>query len=246
MARAARTITPFFLVLALAGVLVILVLTLQPEQRAGAQSEPPVSATDIEVALHRLHLDPRPLAAAGLSQADTQDVVNEVQSQLENDPDLLSAPDAECAALRSQTQALHRSIQGGNYTQNDIDQYNQLTSDYDTAMANRQSVLDTLFNDATANLTTDEKSTLQTIRSNSHWAIDTPYQCVNRTQVQWVQLRRALHAVRIADASGESADPDAQDVVDNADADPDVANAAGNIDTSLALVQSAWEQAVQE
>ena len=69
---------------------------------------------------------------------------------------------------------------------------------------------------------------------------------VDRTEVQWVQLRDYLANERIAEKLGEEPDANAQAALAQIRNNLAVSTAKANLDANLAVVELAWAQAVGE
>jgi hypothetical protein len=238
---------PVILVLLIAAVAIFLRIQLVENGKAKAAMilSVPTSA-ELALALHRVGLDPEALTAAGVSPSAVDTVVGDAVEHLMVNLPLIEVADDAWAQSRQQCDQLKRVIQSGRATQEQIDAYPGARSQLALTKAQRQSALDDLFSAATDALSGSLCNTLATICGNRNWVLPIEFLVIDRPEPEWVQLRDCLANERIADNFAEDPDPDAQASLAQIRANPLVAAAKANLDANLAVVESAWEQAVSQ
>ncbi|MCI0456509.1 MAG: hypothetical protein L0Z62_05955 [Gemmataceae bacterium] len=205
----------------------------------------PASA-QLAVVLHRVGLDPEALAAAGVSPAAAAQVVDNTLEHMAAHSDALGGIDAAWADAELQCDQLKRIIQSGRATPEQLEAYPAAREQRDSAAAQRASLLEEFFAAATADLGTSQRNALTTMRSNRRWHVPLEFQVIERDEAEWVHLRNCLANERTAAKLEEEPDPDAQAMLAELRSHPAVAAAKAGLDTNLAVITNAWEQAVEE
>src|SRR5262249_39547115 len=150
------------------------------------------------------------------------------------------AADASLANARRAHDALERKVQSGLRASNDVATLATATSSLASAKASVQSVLDGMWNRTTSALTSSQKQTILTIRGNSSHHLPVEYLVENRPPAQWLALRNATAAVRIA---GQGTPPaGAQELITTTRASSGVAAAITALGGTTE-VRAAWQTA---
>jgi len=204
---------------------------------------PPTPPADFPSTLIRAGLDPKALAAAGVSSSSVSSVLSAAATQINASPTALSSADDALATARTQVDHLTSLIQSGHGTQDDITALATANSNLATATSQRQAALDAIFSSATANLTDGQKTALSKIRSNRSWDLSLEFLVVDRDESQWVQVRDALANERIAVSLPDSLNQTAQSNLATWRADPAVAAAKSSLDANLSAVTGSWNSA---
>ncbi len=215
------------------------------EQRHATAAMTDLLPTPAEVgtALLRVGLDPQALAAAGVTPGAASGVVADAAEHLTSDAAALALADSAFAQARGECDTLRRIIQSGRATPQQLAAYQAAKLQRQQAQAQREELLQQLFDDATAGITNAQRGALATIRGNRDWGLPVEFLVVDRAEAQWIELRDCLANESIAQEYGEDPDPQAQAFLAEARSNPFVALAGANLQTSLDLVSSAWEQA---
>jgi hypothetical protein len=195
---------------------------------------------DFPSTLIRSGLDPKALAAAGVSSGSISSVLAAAASQINSAPTALSSADDALAAARTQVDQLTTKIQSGHGTQDDITALATANSGLATATSQRQATLDAIFSAATANLTNAQQTALATIRANRSWDLPLEFLTVNREQSEWVAVRDALANERVAVSLPDSLNQTAQSNLATWRADPSVSAAKSSLDSNLSGVTTSW------
>ena len=244
LASPGRTLVPVALSLAIITILLFAMISRGPsiaQANAGDEIEP----SDVRGAMIRLGLDAESLAAAGVSSEEAGPMVTAVAARLEAMEPSLATLDANIAAARGEISRLTRAVHSGTGSNEDAAALTSAQSTLATAEAARSTALATVFDAATASLDEGEIATLQTMAANSRWDVGTAFKAVDRTDDDWVALRRALAYERVA-----AENPDAEEnstattLLATARSHADVAAAQANIQVSLTSVSSACETAI--
>jgi hypothetical protein len=195
---------------------------------------------DLPVVLIRAGLDPKALAAAGVSSGSIASLVQAANTTAGEQASALAAADATYASNRASGDRLQRLIQSGRGSGEDVQSYQAAVSARDTASTQRDTAIAAVITGATAGLTSGQRATLATIRANRSWNLPLEFLVVNREQSEWVALRDALANERIAGKLGEEPDAAAQTQLATWRANGSVAAARTALDTNLASVTTAW------
>jgi hypothetical protein len=236
---------PLILLLAVAIVaLFVRIQSIQDTRAALFYPEP--TPAQLATALVRAGLDPEALAAAGVSPSAIDTVVGDVVDHMTANPGSLELADSAYAAARQERDQLKRVIQSGRATQEQIDAYPGAVGGFALAQSQRQSALDDVFTAGTATLSQGQRNTLISLRGNAAWDLPLEFLVLDLSEADWVQLRDYLANERVSAQLGEDPDGSAQAALTQLRSNPLVATADANLDTSLAVVELAWHQAVDQ
>lgn len=238
---------PLIIVLVVACVtLFIWSATIQKNQARAFAAQFGPTTSELEVALLRSGLGPEMLAAAGLSSTNASTVVSNLLAHMNNNPGVLDSADASYASSKLSTDQLKRTIQSGLATTQDLTAYTAANANLVSATTTRDGVIDAFFTAATDNLNQGQINKLNTIVANAHWDKPTEFLAANRNESQWVELRDALAHERIAAANAEAVNPNVQTILDGYRNHASVTAARANIDSNLATITAAWNQAIAQ
>jgi len=217
----------------------------QPPLAALAAQNPPAAVvSDLDVRLIRAGLDAKALAAAGVSANAATALVSAANAHLTDHTAALPNADAAFAAARRETDRLKRLIESGHGAQEDVGNYQTQNTALAAATADRDAALAAIVAAATAGLASDQKTALARIRANQTWKeVGVEFLVVERTEAQWVALRDALAAERIAAAAGDELPQATQTLLATARANGPVAAAHASLGTNLAGLTAAWNAA---
>lgn len=203
--------------------------------------------SDIATSLYRAGLNPRSLAAAGLSGPDTTTLIGNARTQLNAHFDDLVTADAAVTSARQDHDRLQRLVETMRYSANDLANFNTSTTALSAGLASQASALNDLFAAATASLSQGQVALLTPMRANTAagWEVPLQYLATNHdTQADWVQLRDDLANVRIAGQINQDPDAGCQQRVLAANAATNTSAAITNLANDLADVTSAWNAAL--
>ena len=199
--------------------------------------------TDFKEKLLRAGLTPRALAAAGVSPASVLPTLQAAADEMNSTPTALDTADASYASARTTSDALAARIQSGKANQEDLASYLVAKTALVSAEATRQSEVDGYFTAATANLTSNQRAALVTIRANRAWGFPEEYLVVERTEAQWLALRDALSIERQVSGLPDMTSESATQILATFRADPAVSFATTGVQTSLIQITTAWNTA---
>ena len=229
--------------------LAVVVLLFTSSERAARalliQPVPAVTEQQLELALHRVGLDPQRLAAAGLSGSDASDVVGGMFEYLSSNPSPIGF-DAAVGEARATVRQLEHLIRSGQGTAQDVSSLQTARGALSTAGAARDAALNAAFAAAVDELSEGEQQLLSTIRANGSWSVPLEFLAINQSEAERVQLRDCLANEKIAAKNDEEPDPGAQAYLQQIRSDLTVAVAKSNLDTNLAIVQTAFVAAISE
>jgi len=206
-------------------------------------SVPSPTPPDYKVLLLRAGLSPEALAAAGVQPAQVAGTVQSAVGAVSQAPDALGIADAAYAEARANTDRLKRKIQSGKAEEGDVQAYQTAKAALATATGQRETILNQVFDSATASLGDSRHQALLAIRANKVWNLPTEFLVVSRSEQEWVQLRDALANERIAPKVGEEPDPTAQAQLAAWRAHASVAAAKTGLDSNLATIRAGWTEA---
>jgi hypothetical protein len=242
MSRIAKNPVTLFSLIGLL-VLIPLVMHLSSSFARGPRQSPPVSASDLQVALLRAGLGAETLTAAGVSSQEVSTIVTNAKNELVAHPTRISEDDAAFASARASADALGRKIESGQASQQEIASYATATAALESAQSERAAALDAVFSAATVSLNQTQIGLLQKMQANRAWKMSTEFLTVDRTEAEWLGLRDALSNERIAAKYGNEANAGCQTLLSTARANQTVAAAKASMVANLATVSSAWDVA---
>ena len=215
-----------------------------PEPEPNAQPAPLV-AQQVRIALHRAGLTPQRLAAAGASPSQAQGVVAGTVEYLaaHTGPEVL---DAAAGTARAEVARLERLVRSGQSAAQDVTDLASARTTLAQAEASRDAELGALFQAATGALPEPQRKLLAAMRTNEYWTMPPEFLTIDLGEPQRVALRDALANERISTKKGEAPDPAAQALLQEIRADSTVSLAKASLDANHAMVQAAWEQAVEQ
>jgi hypothetical protein len=206
-----------------------------------------VVPADFPATLIRAGLDPKALAAAGVSSGTVGSVLQAAADTINANPNALPSADTAFMSARPDVDRLAAKIQSGLATQEDFTAYQAATSALATATTQRQTALDNIFTSAIANLSAGQRATLTQIRVNRAQDMSashpTEFLVLDRSQEDWVSLRDCLANEHIAIKYPDTLDQGAQAQLAAWRADPAVSAAKNSLDANLAAVTTAWNTA---
>lgn len=245
MSRRAKTRTSLLSVVVLALVAIVF-WRASTTSAVAATASPATSPDDFGTTLYRVGLDPRSLAAAGVSSNSVTGIVAAVEGAIQGDPSGLSGADTAFAEARVAHDALERKIRSGKASQEEVAAYPSAKSALETATAAQQAELDALFTAGTASLGESPRAALAQLRGNRTWGLPPEFLVVERTQQQWVSLRDALANERFSAEYNETPNSDAAALLATARSNAAVATAITGLSTNLASITSAWNAAASD
>jgi hypothetical protein len=214
---------------------------------ARAAAPPRGVDTELVTALTRVGLAAEPLTAAGLDTTATTDLVGRVKSYVGAHPTAIADADNNYATAKNTCDRVERLVRSGLATQEDVAACARAQADLVAWTANRQQVLDAVFNVGIAGLGQASKDSLTLMRTNgAAWTLPLQFLVVNRSQQDWVHVRQALANEKISAKNAEDPDPDDQQYLSTCRSDPAVSTAKSNLDHNLTSVQEEWLAAVYQ
>jgi len=211
-----------------------------------SDSEPSDAAPkpgDLQVALIRAGLDADSLAASGLSAEQTTDAVGAFALAMAAEPGRLAEADASYSVARVQTDQLRRKVRSGLGSDQDVSDLAQAKAALEAAESAREATLKDWFFAGTASLSDAQSATLAMIRSNRHWKLPIELLTVERSEAEWVSVRKALANERICAKYSDPADPACQTALSDWRSAPACASAKASCDANATAIMSAWSSA---
>lgn len=210
-----------------------------------AQGGPELTANQKQSALTRAGIDSTTLAASGLSANSARACVQAGVSYLLAHSSALRDADAAVGNAQKECDRLLRTIQAGKASENDAATYQTQLAAVATATSLRQTVLDAIFDAASAGLSNQQKTLLTSIRSNrTHTDIPVEFRTVERSKADWLQLREDLANERISAKRGEEPYAAGQARLATCRADQTVAAAKTAVNTNLASITTSVHSAI--
>ena len=103
-----------------------------------------VSPGDLKTALLRAGLDPETLAAAGVVPSAVAGLVTEVREEMQAHPERVNAADLAYANARRTSDSLHRLVQSGRASAEDVSAYQSAAQSLVTATTERTGAISAL------------------------------------------------------------------------------------------------------
>lgn len=200
---------------------------------------------DLQVALIRAGLDADALAASGLTTQETTDVVEDFAVAMAAELDRLADADADYAEARVTTDALRRKVRSGLASEQEASDLQTAKFSLSTAESARQATLDDWFEAGTASLAGAKTATLATLRSNRDWKLPVEFLVVDRSEEEWVAVRKALANERICAKYEDPPDVGMQASLATWRAAPACAAAKVAFDLNGDSVRAAWDAAIE-
>lgn len=196
---------------------------------------------DVAGAMQRAGLTAETLAASGAQQGDVATIVDDATTYVAANHAQLLAADAAVSDARGRLERYSRLVRSGTRDQETVNSLAAARSDLATAESSRQTLLDGVFDAATAGLEQGEVGVLTTLRSQRGWTMPVEYLCSSRSEAELLELRNAVAHKRIRDELGEDLDPEVQTLLNTRDGETAVTTARENLDAHLASVRTALE-----
>ncbi len=209
-----------------------------------SQGAATASVASLDVALTRAGLDPRTLAAAGVSGAQVSALTAAAAAHIAQAPDALRSADQAYAQARVEHDALERKVASGLASSGEIASLASARAALDSARALRVSRLSALYEAGASVLSSEQRTRLSTLRANAGKPGPIEFKAVERTEAEWLSLRKALANERISAQCGDQPHAGCQSLLSSARSNASVAAAKSACDTNLAAIQSAWSTAV--
>ena len=183
------------------------------------------------------------LAAIGVLPAQVAGILEAFEDAVAAEPTRLSSADAAYAGAKVESDRLRRLIESGRGDAGDVTAYQSEMQTLTTALADRASALDDFCAAAVDGLAGAQAQALARIHANRDWEIPVHFKVVDRSEADWVTLRKALADERICAKYGDEPDATLATFLATERAKPAVALAKASLDTNGAAVQSAWDSA---
>lgn len=207
-----------------------------------ADPPPPPANTAFAGVMLRVGLGADTLAAASITSAQVPALVQAVEGA--HSAATVQSRDDAYVAARQTHDRLRRLVQSGKGTQSDVASLRAAEESLTNATSARENHLASLRTAALGTLSAGQVALVERIRANRTWGLPVQYLVKDRTEPEWVALRDALAAKRIAEEDPEESFPQsARDYLAAADAVSEVATAKVNLDSNIAAVQTAWNTA---
>ncbi len=220
------------------------------EAESGEASGEPSELGPINVALqdalYRSGLNPEALAAAGVTPGQVAAICDALRADLVEAQPILAAADAGVAEGRASVGRLSRLVRSGKATAAEVAELATCKTACDAALAQRQTCMGNFHAAACAVLPEAQRTALMNIQSNSQWKVPVPYQVVNRTPEQWMQLEEFLDIERIETRWGHEVPSEVTTVLAAARADAAYAAANAAYDTNLAALKIAANSSIRD
>ena len=201
----------------------------------------PFADASVEVSLLRTGISPEALAAAGVPATSIPTVVADAVECTVTANDQLAPADADHAEARRNCEQLRRRVRSGLATSEEVTACQAAITAAESATAARDTLLMSLCSDALAALTPTQRQTVETILSNRGQAVPTEFLTVSRSEAAWKQLKNDLGHERTYTKHGFEHDQTILDRLAATRAEPSVATAKVNLDSTLASVRSYWD-----
>ena len=213
-------------------------------------TEKKLAGSRFEAILLRTGMTPETLTAAGLDSTEVKMVIADASDYLLEQAAVLYRSDSSCERDQQECDRLSRLLHRGVGTTEDLSNYRIALQNLTTARADQSAELDRIFAAATANISEQKRTLLQTIRGNWHLLEDQPvtveFMATPRNDADWIALSDALENETFCSESGETIDPEVQTTLTSKRNESSVNTARTNLNANLATNTIAWKTAVNE
>ena len=198
---------------------------------------------ELNLLIRRSGVSPEAIAAAGVSAQNTASVVTAGANYIVPNFSAIQDAQLEHANAKTAHAALAKLVQSGLASPAQLIQLDEARTRLTNASNAEQAWLAAIYDECVAGLTSQRSGTLTTLKAGRDWSAPIQYKAAVRSQADWVELRRALANVRIANKLGESPDPAATQTIARADANAAVSAARSGLN-NLPLIQIQWDNAL--
>jgi len=227
------------LTLSMIALLLLGAFLIVPKNSAVAQEPVAIDAVTAETYLRRVGLGPESFAASGIDAAGATNVINDLVAHLQSNLQSIDSAEAELDAARAQHDALLRAVRQGDSTGEAYPALQTARTTLATAESALETLLDSVFTDATADLTTLQRNELTTIHGNNAHRGPVAFKVSDRSEASWLNIRSALAAERIAIDEGEAVPDGAATLLTNVRAESAVAASQAAYDVRYSSVVTA-------
>jgi len=252
MTRAMRTaakagVSGVLVVAAIGLLLAGFVITQRPMAMADPEPTPP-TRIEVATALSRVGISPLTLAAAGVSEENVALIVADVGAYLNDHDGCPAIEDAAFGTARANRDRLRALARAGTATTQDLEAVTSAEATLSSAEAALVARLEAIWDLAALRLTTEQATLiarLEAVPAGFRGAsIPIELGAAERSDAQWMALREALAAERLATQDGVALEQSLASLLSAARAESAVATAALNITGMLAEIETEWDEAL--
>lgn len=194
----------------------------------------------------RIGLDPDALAAAGVNAQQIPGIVAEAKSTWQEIGNDLDAKDAAVRTATQTIESIEKDRAAGKAAPEAAATLAAARTSLQTAVTQRDALLQSAFNTITENLSIDQIGLLRTIQTNRGWHVPVQFMTVNRSKAQWLLLQNGgapahdREHPRLPSSSSPIVSANAN-AMTSASEHPAVMTAKANIDLNKGAIESAWK-----
>ena len=207
-------------------------------------TEPATNAAERARYLHLAGLSPECMCVSGVEHTGVTQVVADAAAEIERIAAELRAAESNLMSTQRDLQSLQRLIRSGTASQDQKDSLTTVAAAANLAESVWENLLTQIYAAGTQSLTEPLKERMTQVNANADWKLPHPYARVARTEPQWVALRNALAAERIADKRGEDLDSGFETLLLQVRAEAATAEAMNWAETRDAGIQTAFAGAL--
>lgn len=207
-------------------------------------AEPATNAAERARYLHLAGLSPDCMCVSGVESAGVSTVVADAVTEIELIASQLETAESNLMSTQRDLQSLQRLIRSGTASQAEKDSLTTVAAAATSAQSAWDSLLTQIYAAGTDSLSQTVKDRMVQVNANADWKLPHPYTRVARTEPQWVSLRNALAAERIADKLGEDLDSGFETLLLQVRAEAATAEAMNWAETRDAGIQTAFAGAL--
>lgn len=230
--------------LAMIVLLALFAITLSSVKTTAQPSGPETNAAERARYLHLTGLTPECLCAAGLSTSDVTSAISDAVAVIETNAAELVAAETALLDTERELDELTRLIRSGTASTEQKNSLSTVTAAAQTAESDWQGLLDEIHDAGCGDVTTAEADRIAVVLGNDRWSLPVEYKRASRTEAEWVALRNALAAERIAAADGDDLDSSFETLLLNVRAEAGTAQAMSWISSNLEEIKTAYNDAL--
>lgn len=225
-------------------VVIVSAISIGTMQSSAESNDPETNAGERARFLHLAGLSPECMCVSGVEHTGVDGVVRNAVAEIELRATELVVAEANLMTTQRNLQGLQRVIRSGTATDEQKDALAGMTADADRAQDVWDGLLEGIYDAGVADLTQQVSERMAQVNANHKWKLPAPYTRAARTEREWVALRNALAAERIATKNGEELDDRFETLLLQTRAEAPTAEAMSWAGTRDAAIQTAFTESL--
>lgn len=225
-------------------IVIVSAISVTAMKSTAESTEPVTNAAERARYLYLAGLSPECMCVSGIEHTGVSVVVSRATTEIERIGTELRAAESNLMATQRQLQSLQRVIRSGTATDEQKASLSTVTAAASLAESSWDSLLTQIYAAGVEDLASEVRESVEIVNANADWKLPHPYARVARTEREWVALRNALAAERIATKRGEELDRDFETLLLQVRAEAATAEALNWAATRDDAIQTAFAEAL--